>query len=226
MLLFSNSIGNKTWWITGGIGATVSHTTEFYEYGEFLGSLVKVDLPIGVYGHCMVSFDSSVFLIGGYHGRVEENFGISSDVWAWDFSNGYTSPDVKLLNSLKQARMKHSCGLLEQTSGERILVVAGGFDGRKSLDSVEVLDFQGSLGIYSKWREAQKLPEPLHGGGGVLPGLKPYCGKIFFVGGKSTFTRHLHDTIYEFDGTNWRLHSSKLSFGRADFALIKDDNFC
>ena len=42
-------------------------------------------MPISIYGHCSVYLpdENAVLVIGGYHGRLDENNGISSDVWAF-----------------------------------------------------------------------------------------------------------------------------------------------
>ena len=70
---------------------------------------------------------------------MDENLGISSDVWA--FTNPLQEyPKTTLLNSLKEPRMQHSCGVLKK-DGNFIAVVAGGYNGLHSLDSVEILNF-------------------------------------------------------------------------------------
>ena len=81
-------------------------------------------------------------IIGGYHGRIDENMGISSDVWYFmDTLN--PNYEVTLLNSLNEPRMEHSCGIMRKNKNEDkfIAVVAGGYNGFKSLDSVEILEF-------------------------------------------------------------------------------------
>ena len=83
-----------------------------------------------------------IIIIGGYHGRIDENMGISSDVWNFmdPLKHNY---EVTLLNSLNEPRMQHSCGIMRKNKNEDkfIAVVAGGYNGFKSLDSVEILDF-------------------------------------------------------------------------------------
>ena len=86
-------------------------------------------------------------IIGGYHGRIDEKMGISSDVWYFmdPLKHNY---EATLLNSLNEPRMEHSCGIMRKNKNEDkfIAVVAGGYNGFKSLDSVEILEFdKGSL---------------------------------------------------------------------------------
>ena len=86
-------------------------------------------------------------MIGGYHGRIDENMGISSDVWYFmdPLKHNY---NATLLNSLNEPRMQHSCGIMRKNKNDDkfIAVVAGGYNGLKSLDSVEILEFnRGSL---------------------------------------------------------------------------------
>ena len=58
---------------------------------EFLGpygSASAPELPWPIYGHCMIYLKEKekVLIIGGYHGRLNDQMGFSSDVWAysWD----------------------------------------------------------------------------------------------------------------------------------------------
>ena len=88
-----------------------------------------------------------IITIGGCHGRIDENMGISSDVWYFmdPLKHNY---EATLLNSLNEPRMQHSCGIMRKNKNEDkfIAVVAGGYNGFKSLDSVEILEFdKGSL---------------------------------------------------------------------------------
>ena len=70
---------------------------------------------------------------------IDENLGMSTDVWA--FSNPlHEYPKTTLLNSLNEPRMQHSCGVLKK-DGYFIAIVAGGFNGFQSLDSIEILNF-------------------------------------------------------------------------------------
>ena len=99
-------------------------------------------------------------IIGGYHSRIDENMGISSDVWYFmdPLKHNY---NATLLNSLNEPRMEHSCGIMRKNKNEDkfIAVVAGGYNGFKSLDSVEILEFdKGSLisVSFSFWLKSPK----------------------------------------------------------------------
>ena len=85
-----HSTDSLGWWVTGGItdeGATDS--TEFIGGQLQQPQVSEVKLPYPLYGHCMVNVPETdvVLIIGGYHGRVEENLGMSSDVWAFDWKD-------------------------------------------------------------------------------------------------------------------------------------------
>ena len=74
-----------------------------------------------------------ILVIGGYHGRLNENMGFSSDVWAYDWADVDKDPKnvtIQQLNSLKEARMKHSCAIMNSGGTDQIpfwplVVVAG-----------------------------------------------------------------------------------------------------
>ena len=87
------------------------------------------ELPWPSYGHCMVNLQdlNRVLIIGGYHGRLNENFGLSSDVWSYEFLDGTNPIDVLVtqISSMNVARSKHSCGILRQSSSSYAIVVAG-----------------------------------------------------------------------------------------------------
>ena len=93
------------------------------------------DLPWPTYGHCMITLPNNgkILVIGGYHGRLNENMGFSSDVWAYDWADIDKDPKnvtVQQLNSLKEARMKHTCAIMNSGGTDQIpfwplVVVAG-----------------------------------------------------------------------------------------------------
>ena len=218
---FSVYLTNYRWWVTGGRGAKgATSSTELFDFSPAnnaeKGQNV-IGLPMAMYGHCMVYKDSAVFVTGGYHGRVEENSGISSDVWIYKNTEKIgvddDNVDITLLNSLNIPRMRHSCG----NYGNKI-VIAGGFDGMNSVDSVEILDLTN--GEFAQWEILEeKLPFPLHGasminlmGNYVPEELHLFGGKT--IGRKGSLSNHM---VY--NGT-WSISDTKLSVPRSDFALI------
>ena len=169
-------------------------------------------------------------IIGGYHGRRDEDLGISSDVWAFSDILQNNAAKITLLNSLNEARMKHSCGLLKNAGGNLIAVVAGGFNGFESLNSVEILQFneagaEGEGGIYSKWKlqtdDKKIMPLRLHGGS-FLPNED--CTKLHLVGGKS-LEKGILDTIMILDGTlQWKFATYNMTRRRSDFVITRMTN--
>ena len=122
-------------------------------------------LPVRLYGHCVVThpYSNKVYIIGGYHGRVDENNGISSDVWLMDYSK--EPPETVLLNSLQTPRMEHMCGIIVGNGNDELkIVVAGGFNGTNSVDTIEIFDIQPNTD-YNQWRNSNSsLNQAIHGG--------------------------------------------------------------
>ena len=184
-------------------------------------------LPVPLYGHCIV-FDkhsTKVYIIGGYHGRVDENIGISSDVWLMDYSK--IPAETVLLNSLRTPRMEHMCGLIVETENEVDqckIIVAGGFDGTNSLDSIEIFETSND---YNQWRYSKSsLNQALHGGAMVSDStLTTLDYDLAIIGGKSigrgfsNKVTHLTWNSAEND-IDVKDHENTLNYVRADFALI------
>ena len=191
-------------------------------------------LPVPLYGHCVVTVhpisdpnSSKVYIIGGYHGRVDENNGISSDVWLMDYSK--QPPETVLLNSLRTPRMEHMCGLIVEVAESGVetwkIIVAGGFDGTNSLNSIEIFDIQDNTD-YNQWRySASSLNQSLHGGAMVSDFPEYY--ELAIIGGKSIgrgFSKKV--TRLSWNSTNndvdVKENKNTLNYVRADFALIGD----
>jgi len=191
------------------------------------------ELPVALYGHCMLTLspdetDSrTVLIIGGYHGRVDESYGVSSEVWAFSFkSDSESDPKVVQINNLNQPRMKHSCGVLKVGNSFKA-VVAGGFNG-ESLSSVEVLDYQHvEHKLYSLWSTnvASKMPFPLHAGRFVS---SPGCTSLTLLGGYFSYPRAgvVSNTALSLDADlNWTVKNGSM-LRRADFAAILFNRNC
>ena len=74
---------------------------------------------------------SSVFMIGGFQNDI-----ISNRTWIADPLNGF---EMKEGPSLNVGRYGHSCGKMI-SNGKVVLVVAGGRDQARYLESIEILD--------------------------------------------------------------------------------------
>ena len=196
-------------------------------------------LPVPLYGHCVVTVhpisdpnSSKVYIIGGYHGRVDENNGISSDVWLMDYSK--QPPETVLLNSLRTPRMEHMCGLIVEVAESGVetwkIIVAGGFDGTNSLNSIEIFDIQDNTD-YNQWRySASSLNQSLHGGAMVSDFPEYY--ELAIIGGKSIgrgfsnkATRLTWDSAKSDLDVKDDEHNT-LNYVRADFALIEFRTIC
>ena len=115
----SIKLNQSTLWITGGYDSHLNdlNSTEFVTVN---GTTFGVELPITVHGHCMVQYQSdTILLIGG-----KQNGEWDSDMtWIIDLKNGF---DFTEGPSLKEGRMYHSCGTMEDEYGNVLVIVAGG----------------------------------------------------------------------------------------------------
>jgi hypothetical protein len=109
-------------------------------------------LPVAIYGHCMVTVNSStVMVIGGY-----QNDQISGKTFF--FTSGEESwtqgPE------LKSSRVNTACGKIRtnKDSQEMSIIVAGGSGGSSFLSSVEILD-EGS----NEWQTGPEHPSEIVG---------------------------------------------------------------
>ena len=206
-----------TKYVYGGITDTGVTDTIFYLNCKSFEALPdSATLPLPLYGHCAI-YDKDIrklFIIGGYHGRLDENNGISSDVWYKPFNENYV-----LINSLKVARLDPICGFIENDAGDKMLVVAGGFND-KSLDSIEYLNIQNTT--YGQWIESNtKLPSTVHSGSMIQS--EDYK-ELKIVGGKSTSTGFSKNVFtLTFENNDIQVLASKpLTYERSDFALINE----
>merc|ERR1712059_151262 len=94
---------------------------------------------------CSIPLGGSVVLTGG---------NIHSSVDRYTATGTHTT-----LPNMIQARYAHACGSYTGSGGEKVLLVAGGYDGSNLLDSTEIL----TLGSHS-WQYAAKLPRGLSSG--------------------------------------------------------------
>ncbi len=105
------------------------------------------DLPVTIFGHCMVTFNSTtVMAIGGYQNdevsRKTFFFTVGEESWT-------EGPELKYETSY------HSCGRIRRAkeSQEMSIIVAGGSDGSSPRSSVQILH-EGS----NEWQTGPDLP--------------------------------------------------------------------
>ena len=118
-------------WITGGFSNNGGlKSTEILSLDQ--PPAPGPDLPFKVYDHSMVLVNpSTIYLIGGF-----QNEQTSNNTWIVDPTNNF---QIKVGPSLNIARKWHSCSKI-RIKGRIFLVVAGGHNHGKDLDSVEFLD--------------------------------------------------------------------------------------
>jgi hypothetical protein len=134
-------------------------------------------LPVAIYGHCMVTVNSTtVMAIGGWG-----NGQYSGKTFYFTFGEKSWTEGPELKNN----RRDHSCGKIRRNkeSQEMSIIVAGGYDGSSRLSSVEILD-EGS----SKWQTGPELPFAIDGSQMV----ENQNEGVVLIGGRSS-----SDTLYQ-----------------------------
>ena len=121
----STLIHNELIWIVGGEGNHSDlSSTELLDIhsGE---SEHGINLPFTIRSHCAVEYkEQAIYIMGGI-----QNGEASSKTWIVN-----PDKDFEIVKGprLKFARYSHSCGKMEW-DGEVVLIVAGGYDGKKAL---------------------------------------------------------------------------------------------
>ena len=121
-------------WVTGGVDPnhlqTTEKSTEIISLNE--PPVLGPDLPFIAYNHSMILVNTkTIYLIGGIQGNSQDG-----KTWIIDPTNDF---QIKEGPSLNFARSNHSCSKM-RIEGRIFLVVAGGWDDNRTLDSVELLD--------------------------------------------------------------------------------------
>jgi N-acetylneuraminic acid mutarotase len=170
-------------------------------------------LPVTVYGHCMVTVNSTtVMVIGGYQNGL-----ISGKTFYFTFGEESWTEGPEL----KNRRGYHSCGKIRRNkeSQEMSIIVAGGWDGSSYLSSVEILD-EGS----NEWQTVPELPFGI----GYSQMIEDQNGGVVLIGGESSSVGSL-DTLFQLphggqDGV-WTKMEQKMKTGRsAHTAFLVPDN--
>jgi hypothetical protein len=170
-------------------------------------------LPVTIYGHCMVTVNSTtVMAIGGYqNGYSAKTFYFTVGEESWT-----EGPE------LKNKRGYHSCGKIRRNkeSQEMSIIVAGGDDGGSSyLSSVEILH-EGS----NEWQTGPELPFGID----ECQMVEDQNGGVGLIGGKSSSVATL-DTLYQLphggQDAVWTKMEQKMKTGRHDHtAILVPDN--
>ncbi len=171
-------------------------------------------LPVTIYGHCMVTVNSTtVMVIGGY-----QNVQYSGKTFYFTFGvESWTEGP-----ELKNKRHYHSCGRIRRNreSLEMSIIVAGGYEGGSSiLSSVEILDV-GS----NEWQTGPELPFGID----ESQMVEDQNGGVVLIGGVSQSVYSL-DTLFHLphggQDAVWTKMKQKMKTGRfGHTAFMVPDN--
>ena len=164
--------------VTGGYdGSSNLDSSELWSQNAWHQMPAK--MPLSNREHCMVQINlTTVMIIGGYNSTyLAETYLFNSETEKW-----MPGP------SLQNARHAHNCARIktQKTQPYFSIIVAGGYDGRTHLSSVEILD-----DVNGNWRYGPPLPIPL--GWGAL--VEDPAGGVIMVGGYNAEVTY-HDTLY------------------------------
>ena len=98
------------------------------------------ELKLAMYGHCMVNYNSMIYVIGGVTKSGDE----TAQTWIHSYEMKFISDGPRMTS----ARYYHGCATLNIKNKETIIVV-GGFGGS---DSAEFLD-----PITNSWKESKSF---------------------------------------------------------------------
>jgi hypothetical protein len=171
-------------------------------------------LPVNIYGHCMVTVNSTtVMVIGGK--QTGQDYSGKTFYYTFGEESWTEGPE------LKNKRDDHSCGKIRRNkeSQEMSIIVAGGYDG-SYLSSVEILD-EGS----NEWQTGPELPFGIYGSQMV----EDQNGGVVLIGGWSSSLDDNLDTLYQLPHGDqdavWTKMEQKMKTGRRQHtAFLVHDN--
>jgi N-acetylneuraminic acid mutarotase len=196
--------------VTGGYDGSSLNSAEMLTEEGWESNIPS--LPVTIYGHCMVTVNSTtVMAIGGL-----QNYQFSGKTFYFTFGEGSWTEGPELKNK----RRYHSCGKIRRNkeSQEMSIIVAGGFD-KSYLSSVEILD-EGS----NEW---QTGPELLFGIS-FSQMVEDQNGGVVLIGGYSSSVGNF-DTLYQLphggQDAVWTKIEQKMKTGRSRHtAFLVHDN--
>ncbi len=170
-------------------------------------------LPVTIYGHGMVTVNSTtVVVIGG-----DQNGELSGKTFFFTFGDESWTEGPELKNK----RWYHSCGKIRRNkeSQEMSIIVAGGSVRGSYLSSVEILD-EGS----NEWQTGPELPFGIY----ESQMVEDQNGGVVLIGGYSSSVGTL-DTLYQLSLVGpdavWTKMEQKMKTGRyAHTAFLIPDN--
>jgi hypothetical protein len=165
-------------------------------------------LPVAVYGHCMVTVNSTTVMAIG--GRQNNQYSGKTFYFTFGEESWTEGPE------LKNKRAAHSCGKIRRNkeSQEMSIIVAGGLDASSRLPSVEILD-EGS----NEWQTGPELPFGIERSQMV----EDQNGGVVLIGGRTSSVGHL-DTLYQLpqggQDAVWTKMEQKMNTGRNSHTAI------
>ena len=176
---FPYSQTDKRFFVAGGFGLNKAEIAYSGGWGA------TADIPVTVNFHCVVSFNSTTFLlIGGYQNGTTS----SKDTYFYNAPANAWSEGPKL----KYGRQGHSCARIRSSLDVHgyDLVVVGGTNGT-SMASTEIFDFDNSV-----WRSGPNLPL----GVSFASLVEDRAGGVILLAGYSGMTKDHH----HFFAKQWR----------------------
>jgi hypothetical protein len=171
-------------------------------------------LPVTIYGHCMVTVNSTTVMVIG--GQQNDQFSGKTFYFTFGEESWTEGPE------LKNKRRWHSCGKIRRNkeSQEMSIIVAGGYYDGNLLSSVEIMD-EGS----NEWQTGPELPFRITDSKMV----EDQNGGVVLIGGRSESIRNL-DTLYQLPHGGldavWTKMEQKMKTGRySHTAFLIPDNF-
>jgi hypothetical protein len=134
---------STTLWLTGGSHGN-SGITKSTEFVQLTGTTRGPDLPLGVYGHCLVSLNDTTALLIGGQGGSDGTFSVNSKATFYYNTDHNTWTDGPPLIT---GRGGHSCALFKspQHGNTDTVIVTGGYNGNLDyLASTEFLNLESS----------------------------------------------------------------------------------
>jgi hypothetical protein len=194
---------SNSWGLVATGGYSRLSSSEYTTDGGTFRSLKA--LPNGFEEHCIaVVNDTTLFLAGG-----RSNSGsYRSEAYLY---NRVTEQWSQVNRLMTTGRQWHACAAItNMTTGEREVVVSGGYNNSGELYSVEIYSV-----ARNQWREGRDLPIPIRYSSAVTPS-NFYSSYFYLVGGLSNSLNL--DNVYRYDAVSekgeWTLMSSRLNTGR------------
>jgi hypothetical protein len=201
--------------VTGGFDASLSSLNSAEMLTEEGWESNIPSLPVAIYGHCMVTVNSTTIMAIG--GRQNNQYSGKTFYFTFGEESWTEGPELKI------KRAGHSCGRIRRNkkSQEMNIIVAGGWDGSSSyLSSVEILD-EGS----NEWQTGPELSFGIR----LSQMVEDQNGGVVLIGGSSQSAGRL-DTLYQLphggqDAAWTKMEQQKMQTGRQQHtAILVPDN--